>query len=359
MSQNLIYLSHAGSDWDPYLDKFASDLSEELRIRTGARDWIAFSDRGLRGGEGWSAHLAKELAFSRAFVPILSPAYFASPMCGKEWEFFDQRLMAHTPRARARFPVLWIAGSPLPPVMSPIQIQQAEYPASYQKEGLLYVLRLQRLEEDYNRFLEAFVRELLDGVYDNPLPAAIPPPSLDVIPNAFEAALKPPPLPAPLGPRVVRLGLVGEGKVLDRARLCVQMACAEAGLLVSLMSVDPDLVGRIRQAEEVSNAVLLLVDPRAMLVASHRRAMTDYARHRFLNSAVVVVWDEETGKDRALQRVVGDTVHATDVSSVNSLEELEVKVRRVLRKLVARIIQAAAVRRPLDRLPHVSLPRIG
>ncbi|NEE46574.1 TIR domain-containing protein, partial [Streptomyces sp. SID8455] len=61
-----------------------------------------FMDREIRSGEGWSERLGETLATCRVFVPLFSPRYFASEMCGKEWHAFEQRAIHH--RARSNQP---------------------------------------------------------------------------------------------------------------------------------------------------------------------------------------------------------------------------------------------------------------
>ena len=50
-----------------------------------------------RSGDGWPEKLSENLASCRVFVPLFSPRYFTSEMCGREWYAFNERIL----RARA------------------------------------------------------------------------------------------------------------------------------------------------------------------------------------------------------------------------------------------------------------------
>ncbi|MEU0394992.1 TIR-like protein FxsC [Streptomyces sp. NPDC006208] len=124
------YLSYAhtpsygpsGPDPDMWVERLFRDLCGHVMAMTDlpAGASAGFMDRELRSGEGWSEQLSEALATSQVFVPLISPRYFASEMCGKEWYAFAQRSVYHHARsdrpAEAVVPAMWV---PTPPDQLP------------------------------------------------------------------------------------------------------------------------------------------------------------------------------------------------------------------------------------------------
>ncbi|MFK0134629.1 TIR-like protein FxsC [Streptomyces rubiginosohelvolus] len=115
------YLSYAhtprgeadGRDPDMWVERLYRDLCGHVMAMTDlpAGAPAGFMDREIRSGEGWSERLGEVLATCRVFVPLFSPRYFASEMCGKEWHAFEQRAIRHRAStdqpAEAIVPALW------------------------------------------------------------------------------------------------------------------------------------------------------------------------------------------------------------------------------------------------------------
>jgi len=183
----LFYLSYARGDLDGYLERFEEDLAREVRARTGAREPMVFFDRdSIALGSSWPSAIAAVLAASRVLVALLSPAYFASEWCGKEWEVFrrrrDERAGLPNPPGFI-LPVRWIASRAVPRTVAEMQIDAAEFPDAYRREGLRYLMKLRRLEDDYEIFVAAFVRRLIEAASREPRPSL--PPAFDDVANAF------------------------------------------------------------------------------------------------------------------------------------------------------------------------------
>lgn len=138
------YLSYAhtpkgrieGPDPDMWVERLYQDLCGHVMAMTdlpaGAPP-AGFIDRSVRSGEGWSEQMGEFLAACRVFVPLFSPRYFASEMCGKEWHAFEQRAIRHRAStnqpAEAIVPVLWV---PVPPTQLPgpaaqLQLSQHDF----------------------------------------------------------------------------------------------------------------------------------------------------------------------------------------------------------------------------------------
>src|SRR4051794_11872983 len=121
-----------------------------------------FCDVTLRLGERWSPELIAKLSTTRVFIPILSPVYFASEACGKEWTIFTSRLAASSSGdalAWSIIPLLWV---PLvvPPVAQPYQHREAAFGQAYEKVKLRSLIREARHADDY----KSFVQRLADRV---------------------------------------------------------------------------------------------------------------------------------------------------------------------------------------------------
>src|SRR3954466_15961762 len=91
-SRPLFFLSYArsrlrpddGSDPDRFAAKFFADLSDNVAHLTGAA-LPGFMDRHTAAGTPWSDRLSEALGTCRVFVALLSPSYFTSEWCGREW----------------------------------------------------------------------------------------------------------------------------------------------------------------------------------------------------------------------------------------------------------------------------------
>lgn len=126
-----------------------------------------FIDREIRSGEGWSERLGEALATCRVFVPLFSPRYFASEMCGKEWYAFAQRAIHHRARsnqsAEAIVPALWV---PVPPTQLPgpaerLQFNHRDFGDRYVSDGLYGLIKLKLFEEEYERAVYELAKRIV------------------------------------------------------------------------------------------------------------------------------------------------------------------------------------------------------
>ncbi|HZX37242.1 MAG TPA: TIR-like protein FxsC [Streptomyces sp.] len=153
-----------GPNPDMWVERLFRDLCGHVMAMTDlpAGAPAGFMDREIRSGEGWSERLGEVLSSCRAFVPLFSPRYFASEMCGKEWFAFAQRATYHRARsnrpAEAIVPVQWV---PVPPEQLPgpaerLQFNHRAMGDRYVTDGLYGLIKLRRFAEEY----EAAVYEL-------------------------------------------------------------------------------------------------------------------------------------------------------------------------------------------------------
>lgn len=126
-----------------------------------------FMDREIRSGEGWSERLGGVLATCRVFVPLFSPRYFASEMCGKEWYAFEQRAIHHRARsnqpAEAIVPALWV---PVPPSQLPgsaerLQFNHRDFGERYVSDGLYGLIKLRLFAQEYERAVYELAKRIV------------------------------------------------------------------------------------------------------------------------------------------------------------------------------------------------------
>ncbi|MFG3283501.1 TIR-like protein FxsC [Streptomyces sp. NPDC048111] len=203
------FLSHApavrgaggGPDPDMWVARLFDDLCHDVAALTalpaGAR--CGFMDRGPRPGAGWSDELRDSLASCQVFVPLFSPRYFASELCGKQWYAFAQRAIHHraaTGRpAEAIVPALWV---PVPERQLPHAAAQlalgADGPGErYATDGLYGLIKLRLLADEYRRAVHHLARHIVGAARATRLGPGRPP-DHRTLPSAFGAAPGPRPL---------------------------------------------------------------------------------------------------------------------------------------------------------------------
>jgi FxsC-like protein len=163
---------------------------------------VGFMDRELRSGDGWPEKLSENLAICRVFVPLFSPRYFTSEMCGREWFAFNERIL----RARALgagsvpaiVPALWahVDMAQLPDSVRHIHIDHAASEAHYAEEGIYGLIKLNRLRDEYQETVLRLAQRIVRVATESPLPPGQPRP-YESTPSAFK--------PRGEGPRSIHL----------------------------------------------------------------------------------------------------------------------------------------------------------
>lgn len=214
---DLFFFSYSRDNYeDGYLKLFFDELSAKIRERLGLgrEERVGYLDQPeLKLGASWRPELALALQTCRVMVSIYSPAYFRSPNCGREWEFFRRRRDLYVEKARARNepalpphvikPVIWVPqleDNPPPAVVGEMQYYMGGPDETHNKQGVALMRR------QYNSFsiqYETFVDNLaLEIIAANrlALPPLDPMPQLADLPNPFSPAPQPPP-PQPPPPQ--------------------------------------------------------------------------------------------------------------------------------------------------------------
>src|SRR5258705_6503331 len=93
MMRYWFYLSCAQADWEPSLERFHNDLSLALSYKTRVpeNDLGFFGVNKVEAGSQGVESLITALNDSRILIPLLTPAYFLSDICAKEWRIFRLR----------------------------------------------------------------------------------------------------------------------------------------------------------------------------------------------------------------------------------------------------------------------------
>lgn len=174
---------------DQWVRRFFRDLTESVRQLGPRRPGIVpgFFDQEIPLGSDWRASLAHALSNTEVFVPLYSPGYFARSWPGREWAYFERRLIeAGVENPIERFtPVLWI---PLQPGHHPIGSDQAlalgAGESAYAENGLRALLRLAPYRDSYLRVVERLAGQILDLAENAPVaPSAVR--DIDEVPSPF------------------------------------------------------------------------------------------------------------------------------------------------------------------------------
>ncbi|MEU6231822.1 TIR-like protein FxsC [Kitasatospora sp. NPDC047058] len=338
------FFSYARRDHEAggaFVDQFFSDLRDELaRIEPAAGPGeLAYRDtERLRVGDDWEQQLSRMVAVSRTMVALYSPAYFASPYCGKEWTAFHGRMRRHQKltgeAVPALIPVLWEPPpGDLPAEVLRIQYVQHDLGAPYATGGLRDLLRADPHGPDYRRVVRAIaerVREAavqpvaelaqldlgrVEGCF--PVPATVPPPGRSGMVRIFVAAghtpaRRPAAAPAPARHQQQHQHQGQDGhRDQDRYRggwygdrpwdwapyhpprlpslvVQAQQAITRAGHSTTLDEVGPGLAASLDRAREDNEVSVLLVDPWAAGAEPYRQALHEFDDQNHPVTAVLV-----------------------------------------------------------------------
>ncbi|MFI5933655.1 TIR-like protein FxsC [Actinoplanes sp. NPDC051494] len=202
------YVHDSGED-DRHVDTFYRDLHHDVLMFAGQRshDTAGFCDTTLSLGQRWSPSLIDALSTAQVFVPLLSPAYFASPACGKEWQIFTSRL-ARSGRLHGAessiVPLLWVPMK-VPAVAEPYQYREAAFGPGYERAKLRALIRETRNRDEYHAFVQLLASRIVDLSDGDPVVVSSDRPAFDTVRSAFETpALVTAPAAPPVRRRVPR-----------------------------------------------------------------------------------------------------------------------------------------------------------
>ena len=93
-----LFISYARRDnSEGWITRFIEALQEEQRRFTGGREFRVFFDKeDIRSLDDWRHRIQESLAASRLLVAFISPDYFASEWCRREWRtWIDVEIAKH------------------------------------------------------------------------------------------------------------------------------------------------------------------------------------------------------------------------------------------------------------------------
>lgn len=190
VAEFLFYLSYAKDDLDEYLAKFYVDLSAEIRSRLElSAEPIGFFDSVTAvSGEQWPELADYAIQRSRVLVPLYSSSYFHSENCGKEFQYFLERISGRLDvKVSAQIlPVIW--DPPKPPVWKTaldFATGDTSIPKIYNTEGLHGMIKSEKRESDYRKFIARFAELLINAAKAQTLPERSNFYSLKNLPSAF------------------------------------------------------------------------------------------------------------------------------------------------------------------------------
>ncbi|MER5466516.1 TIR-like protein FxsC [Streptomyces sp. NPDC002668] len=201
------YLSYAHTpkthpkDKDPnaWVERFYRDLCAHVLQLSSLPAGVSpgFMDQQMRPGESWSERLSDALATCRVLVPLYSPRYFLSEMCGREWYAFAQRSIfqqARTERTtEAIVPALWVpvpAGQ-LPYAAQRLQFNHAAFGDDYADEGFYGLIKLRYLRDQYERAVYLLAKRIVSVAETADIGPGLPI-DFEQIPSAFGPPSWPP-----------------------------------------------------------------------------------------------------------------------------------------------------------------------
>jgi FxsC-like protein len=193
------FVSYARGDEDELVHRFYEDLSAEVRLRAGEpRDKVVgFIDRTIQVGQRWPRRLLEALATCGSFLALMTPRYFQSVPCGKEWYLFGERTRRYDAAALTESsllkPLMWIPTPPtkMHPIADPIQHYSAALGRTYQRLGVRQLMRLQRHQDDYRSFVFELAGQIVDGVERHPIPTGAWTVGFDQAVSAFHGPSSP------------------------------------------------------------------------------------------------------------------------------------------------------------------------
>lgn len=178
-------------DPDHWVHVLYADLVDHIMHLTDLPAGVpaGFMDREMRSGVGWPEKLSENLATCRVFVPLYSPRYFSSEMCGREWYAFNERIVhakaVSGSTVSAIVPILWtgVDFQQFPDSVRHIHIER--FGERYTDEGIYGLIKLNRLRDEYQEAVLRLAQLIVRVAHESPLPTGRPRP-YETTPSAFK-----------------------------------------------------------------------------------------------------------------------------------------------------------------------------
>ncbi|GGM39709.1 TIR-like protein FxsC [Dactylosporangium sucinum] len=191
----VFFLSYAETPRRDWVRQFFEELSDHVAELMGfpASGDVGFMNVNMGAGRVWSKELAFAVGHCSVFVALLSPRYYTSEWCAREWHAFASRLPDNilAPEDTAMLPVIWTKkGVAAPAMIDRLQRFQPIPPPDgierrYGREGV-YGLRVRQLESsDYDMVVWRLANEIADLAERLHVPSKVAT-DFEGLPGAFE-----------------------------------------------------------------------------------------------------------------------------------------------------------------------------
>ena len=181
-----------GDDFDGLVRRFYRELCVEVAMRGGLLPAaVGYIDRSTVPGDSWSTALSNALETCRVFVPLISPSYFSSHYCGREWYVFWERMRdydkEHSEWPALLIPILWIPTTePWPEAAQEIQNTNNDLGTDYRSYGLRYLMQTNVGDVSYKEALVRISLMLIEAGKKHRMPPGRTPPLFSTVPNMFQ-----------------------------------------------------------------------------------------------------------------------------------------------------------------------------
>ncbi len=316
------FLSYARGDAvDAYLQKFADDLRREISVKAGiSLDEALFQDTESESiGSEWKAELKQAVSSARVMICICTPRYLASARCGREYKvFLDRRAQTQTNQPGQSVdvivPVIWSPVKALPELVSQFVYSPKSALKEYTTEGLRHISMLSVFRDDYIRILNELANAVINAIELRLDTAEGLPDDFDVLLNAFDTGVENDPQQQ-RGPNNAHFVYFAADKSeIEPVRkmrdaygasgwdwapfgkkigVVAQKIAADREFRYSELRVTSDLISKMEGAEKNNEVVVFLVDAWTTKLAKFSAILADYDKRNFMNSAVLVAWDQD------------------------------------------------------------------
>jgi FxsC-like protein len=409
---NYFFFSYARANLDDYLKKFYQDLSDKIREMLGLNreEQVGFFDETIELGADWSAEIVSALQECPVMVCAYSPAYFNSPYCGKEWEFFRRRRAAHPGAPPVIKPVIWVPllrGKEPPAAVGPMQYYMGDKTAPHNAAGLKQMRKqYNTYEVQYDGFIQRLANEILEAS-ELQLPKLEPVPTLSSIESPFH-----PPTPAAAtpqatpqagaatpatrrrGPKFVRFGFIAcdpkefpagarrpdcyleSGGVewkpyypaVEKPLMIVASEVANNMNIISdELPFSQNLDEVVREVEDARSLVVLFVDGWTAELPNYREALKRVDRKSYLNCSIFIPWNrddpETAGRCDQLMNFLREDVFprwsrfadlepSVFYDKIYSVDELKAKLADTLSRLQTSLAKGVVERTAKEDIPR-------
>ena len=325
------------------LERVFEKLRDRVRAKAGINDEdaikrIAFVDaQSIATGEEWEERLSDAAHHAQVLVCFVSPTYFNSEWCAKEFDLFRRRVeqRADVGTAPVIIPIIWEKCHLLQAVAR-FQCADVRLPDVYLKHGLSVLRNIKANQRYEGAAIEALAEMILEAARMM-LPPLVPRIGFQALPRAFDN-------PGPYGIALVTIGPGGPhtavGTIETVARV-VDNVAFDLKIPWREVTVDPSLAQSVAAAARDRAIVVIVCDAKSAASEPHASHLASLAKSG--TPLIVLVGVSAATPDPSAARAVAsalgsDDRHAIECFSLANPREFSVKLSRmVTRRRIALI----------------------